>query len=258
VSKKAWIIFSAVCLVVLGGLVYQSNKDKVNVDNVATSTIQAANASNGNIAEHVYGNPKSKVVMIEYGDLQCPGCGSAYPIITPLTEKYKDQIVFIFRNFPLTQLHPNAMVAAAAAEAAGLQGKYWEMHHKLYENQSAWNTLSTDTRVDFFVEYARSLGLNTATFKTDLNSPAVSQKIAYDQALGRKDNVTGTPTFFVDGKQVTEYVKNGKIVSADTSGANPIWADASAFENLLIIPALKKHAIALPTATPAAAVTASE
>lgn len=251
-SKKAWIIFSAVCLVVLGGLIYQSNKDKVNVDTVTTGAVQTASTSNGNIADHVFGNPKSKVVMIEYGDFQCPGCGSAYPVITPLTEKYKDQIAFIFRNFPLTQLHPNAMVAAAAAEAAGLQGKYWEMHNKLYENQSAWNTLSTDTRVDFFVEYARSLGLNAATFKTDLNSPAVSQKIAYDQALGRKDNVTGTPTFFVDGKQVTQYVKDGKIVSADASGANPIWADATSFENLLLIPALKQHSIALPTAAQAA------
>lgn len=257
-SKKAWIIFSAICLVVLGGLIYQSNKDKVNVDTVTTGVTQAANTSNGNIADHVYGNPKSKVVMIEYGDFQCPGCGSAYPVITPLTVKYKDQIAFIFRNFPLTQLHPNAMVAAAAAEAAGLQGKYWEMHNKLYENQSAWNTLSTDTRVDFFVEYARSLGLNATTFKNDLSSPAVSQKIAYDQALGRKDGVTGTPTFFVDGKQVTQYAKDGKIVSADASGANPIWADANTFENLLIIPALKAHAIALPTAASAATATASE
>lgn len=248
-SKKAWIIFSAVCLVVLGGLIYLSNKDKVNVDNVTTQAIQAASASTGNIADHVFGNAKSKVVMIEYGDFQCPGCGSAYPVITPLTVKYKDQVAFVFRNFPLTQLHPNAMVAAAAAEAAGLQGKYWEMHNKLYENQSAWNTLSPSTRVDFFTEYARSLGLNVTTFKTDVTSTVVSQKIAYDQALGRKDGVTGTPTFFVDGKQTSQYVKDGKIVSADTSGANPIWADADAFEKLIIIPALKAHGIALPAAS---------
>jgi len=234
----------------LGGLIFLSNKDKVNVDNVTTGVVQAASTQTGNIADHVFGNAKSKVVMIEYGDFQCPGCGSAYPIITPLTEKYKDQIAFIFRNFPLTQLHPNAMTAAAAAEAAGLQGKYWEMHNKLYENQSAWSSLSTNTRVDFFVSYAKSLGLNTTTFQSDLTGTAISQKIGYDQALGRKDGVTGTPTFFFDGKQTSQYVLNGKIVSADTSGANPIWADASAFEKLIILPALKAHNIASPT-TPA-------
>ncbi len=248
-SKNAWIIFSTVCLVVLGGLIFLSNKDKVNVDNVTTGVVQAAATQSGNIGDHVFGNAKSKVVMIEYGDFQCPGCGSAYPIITPLTEKYKDQIAFIFRNFPLTQLHPNAMTAAAVAEAAGLQGKYWEMHNKLYENQSAWNSLSASTRVDFFVSYAQSLGLNTTTFKNDLTGTAISQKIGYDQALGRKDGVTGTPTFFVDGKQTTQYVANGKIVSADTSGANPVWADAAAFEKLIILPALKAHNIAPPTAT---------
>lgn len=245
-SKKAWIIFVAVCVIVLGGLIYLSNKDKVNVDNVTTNTIQAASSQNGNIADHVYGNAKSKVIMIEYGDFQCPGCGDAYPIITPLTVKYKDQIAFIFRNFPLTQLHPNAMTAAAAAEAAGLQGKYWEMHNKIYENQSSWNQLSPDTRTAFFISLAKSLGLNTTTFQNDMNGTAVAKKIAYDQALGNKDNVTGTPTFFVDGKQTTQYVKDGKIVSSDTSGANPIWADADAFEKLIIIPALKAHNIALP------------
>ena len=248
-SKKAWIIFSAVCLVILGGLIYLSNKDKINVDNVTTQTIQAASASDGSIADHVFGNAKSKVVMIEYGDFQCPGCGSAYPVITPLTEKYKDQMAFVFRNFPLTQLHPNAMVAAAAAEAAGLQGKYWEMHNKLYENQSSWNTLSPSTRADFFIGYATNLGLNATTFKNDLTSAAVSQKIGYDQALGRKDGVTGTPTFFVDGKQTSQYVKGGKIVPANTTDANPIWSDADAFEKLVIIPALKAHGIALPAAT---------
>jgi protein-disulfide isomerase len=251
VSKKAWIIFTVVCIVVLGGLIYLSNKDKVNVDSVTTSAIQAASAQNGNIADHVFGNAKSKVVMIEYGDYQCPGCGDAYPIITPLTVKYQDQMAFIFRNFPLTQLHPNAMTAAAAAEAAGLQGKYWEMHNKIYENQSSWNQLSADSRTSFFVSLAKGLGLNTTTFQTDMNGTAAAQKISYDQALGRKDNVTGTPTFFVDGKQVDQYVLNGKIVSSDTSGANPIWSDAASFEKLIILPALKAHNITPPAATPA-------
>lgn len=250
-SKKTWIIFTAVCIVVLGGLIYLSNKGKINVDDVNVATIQSANAQNGNVADHVFGDAKSKVVMIEYGDYQCPGCGDAYPIITPLTEKYKDQMAFVFRNFPLTQLHPNAMTAAAAAEAASLQGKYWEMHNKIYESQSSWNQLSADSRTAFFVSYAKSLGLNTTTFQTDMNSVATGQKIAYDIALGRKAGVTGTPTFFVDGKEVNQYVKDGKIVPGGTSGSNPIWADAAAFEKLIILPALKAHNITPPAATPA-------
>lgn len=248
-SKKVWIIFTAVCLVVLGGLVYLSNQNKVNVDDVATNTVLPATDASGTIADNVYGNAKSKVVLIEYGDYQCPGCGDAYPIMKSVTEKYKDQIGFVFRNFPLPQLHPNAMSAAAAAEAAGLQGKYWEMHDKIYENQSGWGNLSPDARVDAFASYAETLGVNRDTFKTDMTSQKIGQKIAFDQALGRKIGVTGTPAFFIDGKEVNQYVLGGKIVPSGTKGANPIWADADAFEKLILIPALKANSIALPAPT---------
>ena len=199
-SKKTWIIFAAVCVVLLTGLVLISSKDKIDVSGVDAGKIQKANVQSGDIADHVYGKADSKVVLIEYGDYQCPGCGSAYPNVKAVTEKYKDQVAFIFRNFPITSLHPNARVAAAVAESAGLQGKFWEMHNKLYETQSSWETLNSSERTDFFVNYAKQLGLNTDTFKTDLASAKVNQKISYDQAIGKKINVNATPTFYLNGK----------------------------------------------------------
>ncbi len=190
----------AVCVVLLTGLVLVSSKDKIDVSGVDANKTQKASVQSGDIADHVYGKADSKVVLIEYGDYQCPGCGSAYPNVKAVTEKYKDQVAFIFRNFPITSLHPNARVAAAVAESAGLQGKFWEMHNKLYETQSSWETLSSSERTDFFVNYAKEFGLNTDTFKTDLASAKVNQKISYDQAIGKKINVNATPTFYLNGK----------------------------------------------------------
>lgn len=200
-SKRAWIIFAAICVALLGVLVYVSAKDRIDVSGVDANAVQKANEQSGNIADHVFGKKDSKVVFIEYGDFQCPGCGAAFPKVKEVTEKYKDQLTFIFRNFPLSSLHPNARAAAAAAEAAGLQGKYWEMHDALYSNQSTWESLASDKRTEFFAEYASNLGLNAEKFKTDLTSPEVNQKINFDQALGKKAGVSATPTFFLNGKK---------------------------------------------------------
>jgi protein-disulfide isomerase len=229
VSKKAWIIFASVCILLIGGLVYLSSKDKVDVSNVNATKIQSASSQSGNIADHVFGKKDSKVIFIEYGDFQCPGCGSAHPTIKSVTEKYKGQVAFIFRNFPLTNLHPNAKAAAAAAEAAGLQGKYWEMHNKLYENQSAWENLSAAERGDFFVGYANSLGLNVATFKDDMSSPKINQKINYDLALGKKVGVNATPSLYL----------NGKAVNQDT------WSEEAKLDQAFVAE-LKDNNIALP------------
>jgi len=202
VSKKAWIIFASACVILLVGLVYVSSKDKVDVSKVDANKIQTASTQSGNIADHVFGKKDSKVVFIEYGDFQCPGCGSAYPTVKSVTEKYKGQVAFIFRNFPLTSLHPNAKAAAAAAEAAGLQNKYWEMHDVLYANQSSWENLDTKQRTDFFADYAKTLGLNVTKFREDMASTKVTQKINYDIAVGKKIGVNATPTLYLNGKAI--------------------------------------------------------
>lgn len=200
-SKKTWLIFVGICLVLVGGLVYLSSKDNVDVSAVDVAVIQTGSKQSGGIGDQVLGQASSKIVFIEYGDFQCPGCAAAHPAVKKVTEKYQSHIAFVFRNFPLASKHPNARAAAATAEAAGLQGKYWEMHHKLYENQLAWQSLSANERTDFFVGYARDLGLNVDTFKTDLASSNVNQKISFDLATGKKAGADATPAFFLNGKK---------------------------------------------------------
>lgn len=228
-SKQAWIIFSAACVLILGSLIYFSNTNRIDVSSVDTNTIQGVSEKSGDIADHAYGKVDSKVVLIEYGDFQCPGCGNAHPIVKKLTEKYKNQMVFVFRNFPITSKHPNARAAAAAAEAAGLQEKYWDMHNKIFESQNTWGNLGANERTKFFVDYAGELGLDKDRFTTDLTSSKVNQKISFDQAVGKKAGAEATPTFLLNGKKVE-----------DTT-----WSNADAFETA-IINALKAEGISLP------------
>lgn len=201
------------------------------MSSVDVNKVQTASPQSGDIADHVFGKADSKVVLMEYGDFQCPGCGSAHPNIKEVTEKYKDQAAFVFRNFPLASLHPNARAAAAAAEAAGLQGKYWEMHNKLYENQEAWGSLNASERTEFFASYAREFSLNEATFKTDLQSSKINQKISFDQAVGKKAKVTATPTIYLNGKAIEQEV----------------WQDKTKLD-AAFVEAFKANNIALPTA----------
>jgi protein-disulfide isomerase len=207
VDKKAWIIFGAVVVILFGGLIWynQVSKIKVDLSNVDANSILKASDQNGQVGDHVFGSTAGKVTLIEYGDFQCPYCGDAYPQIKSVTTAYKDNVTFIFRNFPLSTVHPNALAGAAAAEAAGLQGKYWEMHDALYTNQSDWSGLSGTNRTNAFVAYAKNLGLDTAKFSNDLaNSKDVKQKIAFDMALGNKLGINSTPTIYLDGTVVSQ------------------------------------------------------
>tara|TARA_B100001245_G_scaffold112184_1_gene82197 strand:- start:18099 stop:18767 length:669 start_codon:yes stop_codon:yes gene_type:complete len=207
VSRNTWIIFIVICIAILGGLIFLSRQDRADVGEVNTNAIVAASEANGNIGDHVYGSTEGNVLLIEYGDFQCPACKSAFPILQEIKEEYKDKLTFIFRNNPITQIHPNARAAAAAAEAAGLQGKYWEMHDALYEQQDDWSNASVDERLSFFVAMAKEVGIDDIDqFKRDIESDAVSSKINFDLSLGRKDNVSGTPTIFLNQEQLESDV----------------------------------------------------
>lgn len=212
-SKVAWIIFGSIVVLVLGGLVVYSrlNSPSANVNAVDNNSIIAASDQNGQIADHTFGKTDSKVVLVEYGDFQCTSCGGAHPQIKEITEEYKDRILFIFRNFPLTTIHPNARAAAAAVEVAGLEGKYWEMHNLIFETQSEWSSLTGTTRTEKFAEYAASLGLNKETFIEKLASKDINQKISFDQALGKKVKVEATPTFFLNGDKLSEEVSSRTV-----------------------------------------------
>ena len=231
-SKKVWIIFIAACVLILGGLVYYSNSNKLDVSQYKNMSIIKADDQNGNIGDHVTGNQDSPVMLVEYGDYQCPGCGQVFPTTKEISEQYKDQISFVFRNFPLSSMHPNARAAAAASEAAGLQGKYWEMHNSLYENQQNWQSASAQDRTDLFVGYATQLGLDGDQLKKDMASTQVSQKIDFDMAVGKQAGVHATPTFYLNGEEID----------------GDVWNDIDAFKDA-INAELKKHNIDLPKDT---------
>jgi protein-disulfide isomerase len=146
------------------------------------------------------GDENAKVVLVEYSDFQCPACGSYYPLVKALHNEYDDSLVVIYRHFPLRQIHANAEPAARAAEAAGKQGKFWEMHDMIFEHQRDWS----DSRDAFgiFSSYAFSLGLDTARFTNDFNSLEGQEKIQRDYEGGFRAGVAGTPTFFLNGTKI--------------------------------------------------------
>ena len=148
----------------------------------------------------VKGNSESKVSLVEYSDFQCPACGLYYPLVKQLTAEFGDRIEFTYRHFPLSQIHPNADIAARAAEAAGKQEKFWEMHDKLFENQRTWSGARDAKKL--FIEYAGSLGLNTVQFEEDMDSREVKEKVRLDYKTGIDSGVNSTPTFFLNGKKI--------------------------------------------------------
>ncbi|HSX27610.1 MAG TPA: thioredoxin domain-containing protein [Patescibacteria group bacterium] len=156
---------------------------------------------------HTFGQGKTGVTLVEYGDFQCPACYSFEPVILQVRSKYQEQITFQFRNFPLFQIHKNALVAARAAEAASLQGKFWEMHDKLYENQdptgkTGWVVASDPA--SFFVTFAGQLGLDTSKFSADLKSSYTNDLVQADLSEGQKLSLSSTPSFILDGNKLED------------------------------------------------------
>jgi protein-disulfide isomerase len=212
-NKIGWIIFSTVVLLLLGGLVAWTRitNPPIDVSNVENNSVIVASTQNGSIADHTEGSESNKILLVEYGDYQCPGCGGAYPNLNTLMEEYSDNVTLVFRNFPLTTIHPNARAAAAVAEAAGLQDKYWEMHNLLYENQDDWSNLDTTQRTTIFNSYAKDIELDVNKFQTDISSKDVTAKINFDLAMGKKMNISGTPTFFLNGTKLDSATTDGLI-----------------------------------------------
>lgn len=198
-SKGFWGIILIV-VVILGGIFIATNHNSNNGTG-------GNNGSSSQPTNHIEGSAKTGVKLVEYGDYECPFCGQFYPIVKQVADQYKDQIQFQFRNLPLSQIHKNAFAGARAAEAASLQGKFWEMHDLLYQNQdpngaTGW-VASNDPLNDYFVSFAQQLGLNVSQFKTDFASSKVNNAINADLAAFKKTGLDeATPTFFLDGKHI--------------------------------------------------------
>lgn len=188
--SKRFIAILCACVVALIAVFALTNKKAAT----------PGSSSAGTLSQHTLGDNKKGVTLVEYGDYQCPACGAYYPLVKQVTDKYTSDIQFQFRNFPLNTIHPNARASARAAEAAGKQNKYWEMHDLLYEQQKSWE--SSSSAASIFEGYATQLGLDSAKYKTDFASTEVNDVINADYNEGTHLGITGTPTFFLQGKKV--------------------------------------------------------
>jgi protein-disulfide isomerase len=142
--------------------------------------------------DHVRGALEAPIQLVEYGDYECPHCGRAYWVIRQLQEKLGDQLAFIFRNFPVTAVHPRADSVAQALEAAEAQGYFWEMHDRFYEHQHELEGLD-------LTGHAERVGLDIAQWKRDMKDARFRDRVREDVATGLLSGVTGTPTFFING-----------------------------------------------------------
>ncbi|HMG18777.1 MAG TPA: DsbA family protein [Gemmatimonadales bacterium] len=142
--------------------------------------------------DHITGPATAPIILVEYGDFQCPYCREAYPIVKQVQEQLGDRLRFAFRNFPLTRIHQNAQHAAEAAEAAAAQGAFWQMHDRLFERQFALED-------ENLLEYARELGLNADRLAGELAAGTYRARVRDHFMSGVKSGVNGTPTFFING-----------------------------------------------------------
>lgn len=191
-SKQFLGVVVAILVVFIGIFALSSNK--------SSQTSSNGKSSSATLTQHIEGQGTTGVTLTEYGDYECPFCGQYFPTVKKVVAEYGDKIKFQFRNFPLTSIHQNAFAAARAAEAAGLQNRFWEMNDLLYQTQSQWTSASDPTTI--FDQFAQQLGLNLNQFKADYASSKVNDLINADEAEGNKLGIQGTPTFFLDGKQI--------------------------------------------------------
>lgn len=200
-SKKTWIIFGIIVVAFIGGMLVFSESNKINLDGIDLGKIIPASDQNGNTEEHVKGSADSKVVLVEYGDYQCAGCASVYKRINSIAEDYKNELAVVFRNYTIDG-HQNALSAAAAAESANLQGKFWEMHNLIYDNQTEWSNASVTERNDLYLSYAKQLGLDETKFTEGMKDTSVRKKIEFDKSVAKAAGLDSTPYFILNGEKI--------------------------------------------------------
>jgi protein-disulfide isomerase len=172
-------------------------------------TPSSKNETTGAEPAHIRGSLTARVRIEEFGDFQCPSCAALSPALNQAEQKYRGKLCVIFRQFPLAS-HPHAQEAARAAEAAGLQGRFWEMHDLLYGSQLVW-TRAADTR-ELFIQFAKSLGLDVERFKIDLESEQVRRRIVADQQRAASLGVNRTPAIFINGERLPDSSLNKKAL----------------------------------------------
>jgi protein-disulfide isomerase len=213
-----FIIIAVVLLLAVVGssLLYRSAQQPAAANRNASSSAQPK-ALPGAQPPHAKGAENAPATLEEYGDFECPPCGRFYPELKKMEADYgPEKLRIVFRQFPLMNMHKHALAAAYAAEAAGLQGHFWEMYDKLYSDQATW-TQAPDAS-QFFINYARDIGLDVDRFKSDLNSAQVQTRVMQDFQRGKSLGVVGTPTIFVNGRQLPATATDKEIRDAINAG----------------------------------------
>jgi len=208
-----FVIVIVVALATFGGATMLYRAKRPQVKNIPESQNVPGR---GDTSAHVRGNPNAAVTLEEFGDFQCPPCGQFAGFAEELLREYDSRLRVVFRNFPLPA-HEHAREAALAAEAAGFQGKFWEMHDTLYREQSAWSK-APNTR-ELFESYAGTLGLNIDRFKKDMDSDKARARVDSDYALGDFLGVKVTPTLFINNRPVEAQEKNAEGLRAAINAA---------------------------------------
>ncbi len=204
-DKRFLGILAAIAIVFVG--IFAISQHSSNNSSGSNSSSSGAQTT-----KHIQGQGQKGVTLQEYGDYECPVCEEYYLPLKDATSQLSKETYFQFSNLPLTAIHQNAFAGARAAEAAGMQNKYWEMHDKLYDNQNGW--VNSSTPLDVFTQYAQQLGLNVNQFKQDYTSAKANDAINADLAAFEKTGQDkATPTFFINGR----YVPNSEMVDPQTS-----------------------------------------
>ncbi len=192
-SYRPFLIIALVLLVAAAGTALLLKSNQRGDSSSRTTDTQSPDSAKKNASNTV-------VTLEEFGDYQCPPCGQLHPTLKKLKQEYGEHLNFIFRNLPLIKIHPNALAAAQAAEAARIQNHFWEMHDLLYENQSLWKDDINPRSI--FIKFAADLGLNTAQFTRDLDDKQIQMRIEADMDAAAKQGIDGTPTILINGRQL--------------------------------------------------------
>lgn len=223
----AGVVIGVLVVALLGVATYaiiDGNSKATDYSKYDFNTIIAPDSSNGNIGDHVKGEPDAPVLIFEYADYQCPGCASINPRVNKAIEQSDGKMAVVYRSF-LLSYHQNGTAAASAAEAAGLQG-YWKPYaDKLFSEQSEWEYASASERTPLFEKYFEEVTDGKGDmdkFRSDMASENVSKKISFDSGVGKRVDVQGTPAFYVDGQLINwgeagSVTVNGQTISWDSA-----------------------------------------
>ena len=209
-----FVIVIGIALTTLGSgtLLYRAKRQQLKNIPESESVLAKTNTDSA----HIRGNPDAPVTLEEFGDFQCPPCGKFSEFVEELLKEYNSRLRLVFRNFPLSG-HEHAREAALAAEAAGLQGKFWEMHDTLYREQETW-TKAPNVR-ELFESYAGTIGLDVNQFKKDMDGDKARERVDSDRALADFLGVKATPTLFINNRPVDPKDKNPEGVRAAINAA---------------------------------------